>query len=66
MEIELPKIVAIVGKVRVLEGERRKFVTVRPEHISIVDTKVMDCWVYETAKSTVDRIRRMKEAKERK
>jgi len=64
LEIEPPKMVAVVGKVRVLEGERRKFVTVRPEHISIVDTKVRDCWVYEAAKSTLDRVRRMEEAKE--
>ncbi|AIG98372.1 hypothetical protein AFULGI_00016100 [Archaeoglobus fulgidus DSM 8774] len=64
MGIEPPEMVAVVGKVRVLEGERRKFVTVRPEQISIVDTKVRDCWVHETAKSTLERIRRMEEAKE--
>jgi len=63
-EVEPPKMVAVVGKIRVLKSESRKFVAVRPEQISIVDTKVRDCWVYETAKSTLDRIKRMEEAKE--
>lgn len=63
MEIEPPEFVAIVGKVRVFERNGRLFVSVRPEHISVVDSEVRDYWVYETALKTIERIKKM-EAKE--
>jgi RPA family protein len=59
MEIEPPELVAIVGKVRVIEREDRNFVFIRPEYISVVDSDVRDYWVYETALRTLERIRRM-------
>ena len=59
MEIEPPELVAIVGKVRVFERDGRLFVSLRPEYISVVDSDTRDYWIYETAKRTIERIRRM-------
>ncbi len=59
LEIEPPEMIAVVGKVRVFEGETRNFVSIRPEYIAVVDSEVRDYWVYETAKRTLERIERM-------
>ena len=59
LEIEPPEMIAIVGKVRVFEGETRNFVSIRPEYVAVVDSDVRDYWVYETAKRTLERIERM-------
>jgi RPA family protein len=59
LEIQPPEMIAVVGKVRVFEGETRNFVSMRPEQIAVVDSDVRDYWVYETAKRTLERIERM-------
>jgi len=59
LEIEPPEMIAVVGKVRIFEGETRNFVSIRPEHIAVVDSEVRDYWVYETARKTLERIERM-------
>ncbi len=60
-EINVPELVALVGKTRVFEGTARKLVSVRPEMISAVDLSVRDYWVLETARRTLERIRTMEE-----
>ncbi len=59
MEIDVPELVAIVGKVRTFEVGARIFVSLRPENISTVESYVRDYWVYETAKHTIERIKAM-------
>jgi RPA family protein len=54
-------IVAITGKIKILETENGKFTTLRPENISIVDETVRDIWTCETAKRTLERIAIMRE-----
>ncbi len=55
-EINVPELVALVGKTRVFEGTSRKLVSIRPEIISPVDLAVRDYWVLETARRTLERI----------
>ncbi|ADB58697.1 hypothetical protein [Archaeoglobus profundus] len=59
MEIDVPELVAIVGKVRTFEAGARIFVSIRPEYIAPVESEVRDYWVYETAKHTIERIEAM-------
>ncbi len=59
MEIDVPEMVAIVGKVRTFEVGARIFVSIRPEYIAPVESEVRDYWVYETAKHTIERIKAM-------
>lgn len=59
LETEPPEMIAVVGKVNVYEGESRSFVSLRAESISVVDSEVRDYWVYETAKRTFERIKKM-------
>jgi RPA family protein len=59
MEIDVPELVAIVGKVRTFEVGARIFVSLRPEYIVPVESDVRDYWVYETAKKTIERIKAM-------
>ncbi|RLI85652.1 MAG: hypothetical protein DRP01_05755 [Archaeoglobales archaeon] len=59
MEIDVPELVAIVGKIRNFEVGARIFVSLRPEYVSPVESDVRDYWVYETARQTIDRIRAM-------
>ncbi len=63
LEIEPPELVAITAKVRIFEGSRI-MVFIRPESISTVTSDVRDYWVVETAKATIERIKRMKEGNE--
>ena len=55
-EINVPELVAVVGKTRVFEGTSRKLVSLRPESIAVVDLAVRDYWVLETARRTLERI----------
>lgn len=64
LEIEPPEMIAVVGKVRVFEGETRSLVSLRPESIAVVDTEARDYWVYETASRTIERIERMEKEKD--
>lgn len=58
-DIDVPELIAIVGKIRVFEGLSKKLVSVRPENIAVVDIPVRDYWVIETAKKTFERIKVM-------
>jgi len=58
-EIDVLNLVAVTAKVRLFEGETRKFVSLRPETISIADAESRDYWVVETARATIKRIREM-------
>ncbi|AIG97654.1 RPA family protein [Archaeoglobus fulgidus] len=58
-DIDTLTLVALTAKVRVFEGETGKFVTLRPETISIADPESRDYWVMETAIQTLERIKEM-------
>ncbi len=58
-DIDVPELIAVVGKIRVFEGLSKKLVSVRPENIAVVDIPVRDYWVIETAKKTFERIKVM-------
>ena len=58
-DIDVPELIAIVGKIRVFEGLSKRLVSVRPENIAVVDIPVRDYWVIETAKKTFERIKVM-------
>jgi len=58
-DIDVPELIAVVGKIRVFEGISRKLVSIRPENIAVVDISVRDFWVIETAKKTLERIKAM-------
>ncbi len=58
-DINVPELVALVGKTRIFEGVTRKLVSIRPENIAVVDIPVRDYWIIETAKRTLSRIKNM-------
>jgi len=58
-EINVPELLALVGKTRVFEGTSKKLVSIRPEVLSVVDLSVRDYWVLETARRTLERIEMM-------
>ena len=56
-ETEPPAFVAVVGKPRSYETDDGNLnVSLRPEHISVVDAKTRNRWVADTATQTLDRI----------
>ncbi|MBO8182770.1 MAG: hypothetical protein H0Z28_08265 [Archaeoglobus sp.] len=61
LEIEPPEIVSIVAKLNMFQGETRRFLSIRPEAINISDRKNRDFWVIETAKRTLERIKKLEE-----
>jgi len=55
--IESPSYVAVVGKPGVFQApDGRNLVSIRAESIVAVDKSVVDCWVLDTARLTLDRI----------
>jgi RPA family protein len=58
-DIQPPVILSIVAKLNIFEGETSKFLSIRPESINVTDTQTRDYWVIETAKHTVERIKRL-------
>ncbi|MDD1724651.1 MAG: nucleic acid-binding protein, partial [Methanospirillum sp.] len=55
--IEPPSYVAIIGKPGVFQaGDGRNLVSIRAESVAAVDKAVLDCWIMDTAKLTLDRI----------
>jgi len=58
-DLNVPELVAIVGKPRLFEGVSRKLISLRPENIAVVDLAVRDYWVLETARRTLERIEAM-------
>jgi RPA family protein len=58
-EIEPPAFVALVGKPRTYETDEGNInVSLRPEHLTVVDETTRNRWVTETATRTLERIRR--------
>ena len=61
-DAETPEFLAVVGKVGIYTTEDGNVLTsLRPETISIVDAETRDRWVLETARQTVDRIKRLED-----
>jgi RPA family protein len=61
-DIEPPAYVAVVGKPRTYETDDGTVnVSVRPEHLTIVDETTRDRWVAETAQRTLDRLEQFDE-----
>ncbi|GAB7011126.1 RPA family protein [Halorubrum trueperi] len=61
-ETEPPAFVALVGKPRTYETDDGTVnVSLRPEHLTLVDESTRNRWVTETAKRTLDRIDRFDE-----
>ncbi|HPY61243.1 MAG TPA: nucleic acid-binding protein [Methanospirillum sp.] len=55
--IECPSFVSIIGKPGVFQAaDGRNLVSVRAESITVVDKSVVDCWILDTARLTLDRI----------
>lgn len=62
-ETEPPAFVALVGKPRTYETDEGNVnVSLRPEHLTIVDEQTRHRWVTETAKRTLERIKDFDEA----
>lgn len=62
-ETEPPAFVALVGKPRTYETDDGNInVSLRPEHLTIVDESTRNRWVTETAKRTLERIDRFDDA----
>jgi RPA family protein len=64
LDIEPPEIVSIIAKLNLFKGETRNFISIRPETINVSDRKNRDFWVIETAKRTLERIKRLKDGGE--
>ncbi|MCD6206664.1 MAG: DNA-binding protein [Methanosarcinales archaeon] len=61
-DAETPEFLAVVGKVSIYTTEDGNVLTsLRPETISIVDAETRDRWVLETARQTLDRIKRLED-----
>lgn len=61
-EIEPPAFVSVIGKPSVFETEDgTKLISIRAEHVSVVDAKTRDRWIIETAERTLARIEAMEE-----
>jgi len=59
-DADTPEFLAVVGKVSVYTTEEGNVLTsLRPETISIVNAETRDRWVLETARQTLDRIKRL-------
>jgi RPA family protein len=58
-EVDPPVFVALVGKPRTYETDDGDTnVSLRPEHLTVVDADTRNRWVTETAKRTLERIKR--------
>jgi RPA family protein len=56
-ELDPPAFVAVVGKPRTYETDDDSVnVSLRPEHLTVVDEATRQCWVTDTARQTLDRI----------
>ncbi len=60
---KLPAFVAVVGKPNIYKPKDGGcYVSIRPEDVRVVTEQIVETWTAETAKQTLDRIRRLKEA----
>jgi len=63
VDIETPEFVAVVGKVRTYTtDDQRVFVSIRPERIITINEEIRTQWMLDAAKSTWDRLKKMKVA----
>jgi Uncharacterized protein conserved in archaea len=63
VDIETPEFVAVVGKVRTYTtDDQRVFVSIRPERIIVINEEIRTQWMLDAAKSTWDRLKKMKVA----
>ena len=57
-EVEIPAMLAVVGKITVyIPEDGGTVLSLRPETVAVVDAAARDRWVYQTAQQTMDRIR---------
>ncbi len=62
-EVEVPSRIAVIGKVKSYNAEDGKvWISVRPERIVVIDDKVQNEWLLDTANSTWKRLKDMKRA----
>ncbi|MCL2295995.1 MAG: glycerol dehydrogenase [Methanomassiliicoccaceae archaeon] len=62
-DLDTPTFIAVVGKVRTYTtDEDRVFVSIRPESIVKITEEIRAQWILEAARSTWDRLNRMKKA----
>ena len=62
-DLDTPEFVAVIGKIRTYSPDgTRTFVSIRPERIIKIEEAERNLWVLETAKSTWDRIIKMRNA----
>lgn len=60
---KLPAFVAVIGKPNIYKPKDGGcYVSIRPEDVRVVTEQIVETWTAETAKQTLDRIRRLKEA----
>jgi uncharacterized protein len=58
----IPVFAAVVGKINIYKPQDGGFyVSIRPEDLHVVTREIVDTWIGETAKCTVERIRALKE-----
>ncbi|MDI6859733.1 MAG: DNA-binding protein [Methanocellales archaeon] len=62
--IEPPQFVAVVGKPNTYEIGGEIVTSVRPESIQIVDADTYDLWILDTARQTLQRLKRLDEGSE--
>ncbi|MDR0508345.1 MAG: glycerol dehydrogenase, partial [Candidatus Methanoplasma sp.] len=62
-DLDAPAFIAVVGKVRTYTtDEERVFVSIRPESIVKITEEIRAQWILEAARSTWDRLNKMKKA----
>lgn len=62
-DIDTPAFIAVVGKVRTYTtDDERVFVSIRPERIVKINEEIRAQWILEAARSTWDRLNKMKKA----
>jgi len=59
-DLQVPSIVAVVGKARIYEQEGTIYASIRPEEINLTSMDVRDRWVLNTAERSMERINAMR------
>jgi len=58
-EIPVPSFVTVTGRAQMYMKNTRVMLSVRPDHVQVVNREVRDQWVLTTAKSTIRRLKKM-------
>ena len=62
-DLEVPAYIAVVGKLRSYTTQEGKtYVSIRPESVTVIDEATRNAWMLEAARSTWDRLVRMRRA----